>query len=63
MNGKKAKILRRMAKFEMAGDPDRDLVAAPKSRTTAFNSPNSVRGMHLQLKKVYARKKKSGELQ
>ena len=55
MSGKIAKRLRKLAKAEMQGDPERDLVAAPRSRTTAFNSPNSVRGMYLQLKKAYKR--------
>ena len=41
MRAKKAKLLRRMAREEMAEDPDREIVASPKSRTTAFNSPNS----------------------
>lgn len=55
MNGKKAKAMRRMAREEMLEDPDRDLVAGPKSIHTAINSPNSVRCMYLQLKKAYGR--------
>jgi hypothetical protein len=42
-----------MARDEMQGDPERDWVASSKSRFTAVNSPNSVRGMHLQLKKAW----------
>ena len=55
MNGKRAKLLRRLARMEMAEDPEREIVASPKSDTTAFNSPNSKRAMHLQLKKAYMR--------
>ncbi|MEO8297087.1 MAG: hypothetical protein ABI574_04690 [Burkholderiales bacterium] len=53
MNGRTAKKLRRMAREEMLEDPETDLVAAPKSLTTGVNSPNSKRGMYLQLKKAY----------
>lgn len=60
MNQKKAKVLRRLAKAEMQGDPGRDLVAGPKSRTTAVNSPNSVRGMNLALKKAFKRARAPG---
>lgn len=60
MNGKRAKALRRLANLEMAEDPERDIVASPKSATTAFNSPNSKRAMHLQLKHAYRRMMKGG---
>lgn len=60
MNGKKARALRRMAREEMVEDPERDYVAGPKSRTTMVNSPNSVRGMNLALKKAYAVSSKAG---
>ncbi|HOW46089.1 MAG TPA: hypothetical protein P5305_01375 [Rubrivivax sp.] len=53
MNAKKAKQMRRMAREEMVGDPQVDYVAGPRRRTTMVNSPNSVRGMYLQLKKAY----------
>lgn len=55
MNGKRAKALRKLARLEMAEDPERNIVASPRSITTAFNSPNSKRAMHLQLKKAYKR--------
>lgn len=54
MNQKRTKALRRLARMEMLEDPERDIVASPKSRSTAMNSPNSVRGMYLQLKKAWA---------
>ncbi len=60
MNGRKAKMLRRMAREEMLEDPERDLVASAHSRDTAVNSPNSVRAMNLQLKKAYVKLKKDG---
>lgn len=53
-NAKNAKKLRRMARQEMLEDPHRDWVASANSRTTAVNSPNSARGMYLQLKKKLA---------
>lgn len=37
----------------MLEDPERELVASPRSDTTARNSPNSVRGMYLALKGAY----------
>lgn len=49
-----------MARAEMTEDPDRDLVASPHSDTTGVNSPNSVRGMYLALKKAYLRALRSG---
>lgn len=60
MNGKKAKLMRRMAREEMAEDPERDYVAGPKSRTTMVNSPNSVRAMNLKLKKAYEAASRAG---
>ena len=55
LNGKMAKKLRRMAREEMVEDPEREIVAAPRSLTTAMNSPNSKRGMYRALKKVSSR--------
>ena len=62
MNGKKAKLLRRMARDEMIEDPERELVASARSDTTGVNSPNSKRCMYLQLKKAYSRALRSGSL-
>lgn len=62
MRAKKAKLLRRMAREEMIEDPDREIVASPKSRTTAFNSPNSKRGFTIQLKKAYKAAAKQGHI-
>lgn len=53
MSGKQMKRLRRMAREEMLEDPAIEYVAAPKSRSTMINSPNSVRGMYLALKKAH----------
>ena len=53
MSGKQMKRLRRMAREEMLEDPAVEYVAGPKSRRTMVNSPNSVRGMYLALKKAY----------
>lgn len=55
MSAKKFKLLRRMAREEMAGAPPVDYVAAPRCRTTMINSPDSVRGFCLQLKKAFKR--------
>lgn len=55
MSAKKFKLLRRMAHEEMVGDPPVDYVAAPRCRTSMVNSPNSVRGFYLQLKKAFKR--------
>lgn len=60
MNGKKAKRLRQMAREEMIEDPEVDYVAGARSRTTMVNSPNSVRGMYLQLKKSFERASRAG---
>ena len=62
MRGTVAKRLRKLARHEMVGDPDRDLVAAPRCSTTARNSPNSVRGMYLALKKAYRRAMSAGRI-
>lgn len=60
MNGRKAKLLRRMAREEMVGDPDVEYFAAPKSNTSMVVSPNSVRGMHKALKKAYKKSRTAG---
>jgi hypothetical protein len=60
VNGKKAKLLRRLAASEMIEDPHRDLVASPQSNTTGINSPNSKRGMYLALKREYGRALRAG---
>lgn len=61
MSGKVAKRLRQMAREELIErPPERDLVASPKSRTTAINSPNSVRGFYRLLKKANQAAMKSG---
>ena len=62
MRGKVAKRLRKLARLEMAGDPARDLVASANCATTARNSPNTVRGMHLALKKAYTRANAAGRI-
>lgn len=53
MNGKKAKIIRRLAREEMLGCPDKELVASPRSDTTGMHSPESVRRMTQILKATY----------
>ena len=64
MNGKKAKILRRLAREEMSGDRgvvERELVIARvKGHDRIFNNPNSTRAMNLQLKKAYKRAMSAG---
>lgn len=66
MNGKKAKILRRMAREEMAGDKhvvDRELkVAKVRGAYRVINEPLSNRAMNLQLKKAYNNAKRTGVL-
>lgn len=62
MRGSVAKRLRKLARQEMAGDPDRDLVAAAHTNRSAVNSPNSVRGMYLALKKAYMRAQSAGRI-
>ena len=53
MNGRRAKALRRMAEdMTPPAFPDRDIVASPGSRTTAWNSPRSERGAYRALKKA-----------
>lgn len=53
MNGRRAKLLRRMAEDSTPANlPDRDVVAGPQSRFTAVNSPRSVRGLYRALKKA-----------
>ena len=57
MNGKKAKLLRRMAREEMAGDKglvERELVVARvQGHDRVVNEPISVRAMHRHLKTAY----------
>ncbi len=60
MNSKKAKQLRRAARQEMLEDPERELVARPKCEYGAINSPNSVRGFYLALKKSYGAAARTG---
>jgi hypothetical protein len=62
MRGTVAKRLRKLARLEMAGDPDREIVASANSDKTARNSPNSVRGMYLALKMAYARASAAGRI-
>lgn len=62
MRGTVAKRLRKLARQEMAGDPARDIVASAHTNTTAVNSPNSVRGMYLALKKAYVRAQSAGRI-
>lgn len=52
MNGKKSRILRRLALEEMIGDgvPKTDLVMG---RNSVVNSPDSIRAMYLKLKQAY----------
>ena len=53
MNQKKAKALRKMARFEMAEHGvERELVQGLKPGQ-AINAPNSTRAMHRALKKAY----------
>ena len=51
MSGKRSKMLRRAAREEMIGAPTWEWVASAKVKTTAVNSPSSVRGMYRLLKK------------
>lgn len=53
MNGKKAKAMRRLAREEMLGCPDKDLVASARSNTTGVHSPETVRRMTQILKAKY----------
>ena len=62
MRGTVAKRLRRLARQEMVGDPERDIVASAHCNTTARNSPNSVRGMYRALKKAYMRVQSAGRI-
>lgn len=58
MNSKRAKALRRMARFEMATDQgvsERELVVArKKGNDIVINNPNTTRAMYLNLKSAYA---------
>ena len=66
MNQKKAKVLRRMAREEMAGDKgvvDRELkIARVRGADRIINEPLSVRAMNLQLKKAYKNAQRTGVL-
>lgn len=57
MNGKTAKKLRKMARIEMAGNPEsveRELVIATiKGHDRVINEPMSVRAMNQHLKRAY----------
>jgi hypothetical protein len=57
MNAKKAKQLRKLAKFEMSANAetiDRELVLARiKNADRVINEPMSVRGFYLKLKDAY----------
>ena len=57
MNGKKARLLRKMAKEEMSGDRGvvaRELVIAKiNGSDRVVNHPNSFRAMGTQLKRAY----------
>lgn len=57
MNQKKAKALRRMARAEMAANPnsvERELlVATIRGHDRVINEPLSVRAMHQHLKRAY----------
>lgn len=56
MNAKKVKKLRALAESTARVEaPDREIVAAPFARTSAFNSPHSVRGWYRALKKAQKR--------
>lgn len=58
MSGKQQKRLRRLAEELLpAGAIDRDIVAHPKSDTTAFNSPRSLRGATKALKKQFNKRR------
>ena len=64
MNGKKSKLLRRLARAEMAGDKgvvERELVIARvQGHDRIVNEPISVRAMHLSLKNAYKRARSAG---
>jgi len=49
-----------MAREEMIEDPAVEYVAGPRNRSTMVNSPNSVRGMNLALKKAYKKSRTAG---
>lgn len=59
MSGKQQKKLRRLAEdMTPARFPDRDIVAHPRSDYTAFNNPQSVRGVVRALKKQFNNRRK-----
>jgi len=53
MNAKKAKVLRRHAREQTVGQPDRQLVVTKTNKTTVINHPQSTRGFYRHLKKGY----------
>ena len=55
MNGRAAKIFRKLAKLKarQLEAPDRDLCARSDNPTTAFNHPATTRGIAKELKKAY----------
>ena len=58
MSGRQMKKLRRLAEELTPGHyPERDIVADPRSDTTAFNSPRSVRGATKALKKQFNKRR------
>jgi hypothetical protein len=64
MNGKMAKRLRKLAKFEMSANAetiDRELVLATvRGHDRVINEPMSVRAFYLKLKDAYDESKRSG---
>lgn len=59
MSGKRMKALRRMAEdLTPTHFPERDIVAHVTSDTTAFNSPQSVRGAYQALKKSFNKRRR-----
>lgn len=68
MNGKRAKMIRRLAIDNTPGDaPDRDIVLKNKSaiyssdmsQGTGMNSPNSLRGVERAIKKAWKSRNQS----
>lgn len=59
MSGKHHKKIRRLAEEMIpATAPDRDIVAHYTTDTTAFNSPNSLRGAARALKKHFKQRRR-----
>ena len=55
MNGRVAKVLRKLGREESKkyDAPERQLVSHPGVKTTAINHPATARGMYLRLKQQY----------